>query len=505
MAPFFTNNSCNPFLPQDEPCTVGNYVAYAVNASNIHDIQVTVKFARERNIRLTIRNTGHDYNGKATGAGAIAVWTHYMKSMGTMNYTGSTYAGMALKFGAGVQTGEAYQYAHDRGLVIVGGNVPSVGLAGGYTQGGGHSPLSSILGLAADQALEWEVVTAEGDHLTASPTQNSDLYWALSGGGGGTYAIATSLTVKAHKDLMNSAANLTFSSEGASEDSFWNVVETFQVSLPSIVDAGAVAVFSLTNESFTLGPLQGPGLSKAHLEQLLGPTISRLKKENIKYNFLVDEYPTFYDSYKSYDPPVNVSQYQIGGRLIPRTLVQKNISALVSAERSILGSGSVAFISGVCVNVSVTDPTMNSVNPIWRTSLFDAVVATPFSYMNPESNIAFADMTTHKFLPLLEALTPSGGAYLNEADFQQPDFQSTLYGPNYQRLRSIKSRYDPDDMFYAVTAVGSEDWFEDQSRGGCSIRGLIAGKRFWAKSLQSLGTGFISSLKTVFAEEKAGQ
>ena len=104
MAPFFTNNSYNPFLPRDTRCVLGNYVSYAVNVSDIYDMQMTMKFVRERNIRLTIRNIGHDYNGKATGAGAIAVWTHYIKSMEILNYTSAKYAGVALRMGAGVQT-----------------------------------------------------------------------------------------------------------------------------------------------------------------------------------------------------------------------------------------------------------------------------------------------------------------------------------------------------------------------------------------------------------------
>lgn len=68
---------------------------------------------------------------------------------------------------------------------------------------------------------------------------------------------------------------------------------------------------------------------------------------------------------------------------------------------------------------------------------------------------------------MLEALTPGGGAYINEADFQQPDFQTVLYGKdNYARLTAIKKKYDPDDLFYAVTGVGSERWYEDQDKGG---------------------------------------
>lgn len=158
MAPYFTNDSCNPFLPRDAPCSLGNYIVYAVNASDAEDFKKTIKFTQRHNIRLTIRNTGHDYNGKATGAGAVGIWTHHMRSMKIFDYRSSTYNGKAMKVGAGVQATDAYRYAHNRSLVVVGGNCPTVGIAGGYTQGGGHSPLSSKFGMAADQALEWEVV-----------------------------------------------------------------------------------------------------------------------------------------------------------------------------------------------------------------------------------------------------------------------------------------------------------------------------------------------------------
>ena len=76
--------------------------------------------------------------------------------------------------GAGVRGFEAYAEAQKHGLRIVGGFYPSVGGAGGYTQGGGHPPLSSQYGLGADQVLEWEVVTAERSNIVASPKQLED-------------------------------------------------------------------------------------------------------------------------------------------------------------------------------------------------------------------------------------------------------------------------------------------------------------------------------------------
>ena len=94
----------------------------------------------------------------------------------------------------------------------------------------------------------------------------------------------------------------------------------------------------------------------------------------------------------------------------------------------------------------------------------------PYSYTISASNVAYADMMTSELLPKLEKLTPNGGAYINEADFQQPDFQRVFYGANYPVLKAIKKKYDPSDRLYAITAVGSEGWYEDQSRGGSLCR-----------------------------------
>lgn len=61
MAPFFTNQSCDPFTPEHSPCLFGNYVRYAINVSSALDVATGIRFAKERNIRLVIRNTGHEY------------------------------------------------------------------------------------------------------------------------------------------------------------------------------------------------------------------------------------------------------------------------------------------------------------------------------------------------------------------------------------------------------------------------------------------------------------
>jgi FAD/FMN-containing dehydrogenase len=73
-------------------------------------------------------------------------------------------------------------------------------MSGGYVQGGVHSPLLSTHGLAADIVLEWDIVIANGSRITATPDHHADLYWALSGGGGGTFAVVVSMTTRMHCD-----------------------------------------------------------------------------------------------------------------------------------------------------------------------------------------------------------------------------------------------------------------------------------------------------------------
>ena len=102
-----------------------------------------------------------------------------------------------------------------------------------------------------------------------------------------------------------------------------------------------------------------------------------------------------------------------------------------------------------------------------------------WNFTAPESEmIANQNLMTDEFIPSLQALAPTSGCYLNEVrastltaspvppltilssqgDFRQPNFTDVFYGINYPALRSIKAKYDPNDIFYATTAVGSDEW-----------------------------------------------
>jgi len=461
-APYFTNNSCNPFLPPSAPCVIGSYVSYSVNATDASIIKKTILFATYFNIRLVIRNTGLDYNGKSSGAGAIAIWTHALRQIDFLDYNSSNYTGKAVKVAAGVQGMDLFEAVSAQGLAVVGPEVPSVGYTGGYIQGGGHSALSSKYGLAVDQVLEWEVVDGRGRLLRASPTQNADLYWALAGGGGGTYGVVVSVTSKAYPDIPVIGANISFTNTGVTQDQFFEAIETYHESLPAIVDAGAVSVEFFTNSFFAVSPLTAPGLTSAQVEALLTPLTDKLKQLGIQYAQTITQFPGYLSEFQTMLAPVPVAVGQYGGRFIPRSVVEQNNTALTAAYRSIVEQGAEVACIGLNVNHSSDGSRpWNSANPYWRRTLIETAIQTTYNYTAPLSDaVAQQDLMTDVFIPSLTALTPDGGAYMNEGDFRQPGFQDVFYGSNYAELVQIKNKYDPYHVFYAVTAVGSDYWVE---------------------------------------------
>lgn len=113
-------------MPTDDPnsrkCTHGGYPIYAVNISSVRQIQLAINFARETNLRLVIKNTGHCYLGKSNGAGSLSIWTHNLKDLvyyPAIDIPG--YQGPAMKVGAGVTVREVYKKAEENDVSALGG------------------------------------------------------------------------------------------------------------------------------------------------------------------------------------------------------------------------------------------------------------------------------------------------------------------------------------------------------------------------------------------------
>ncbi|KAL4994334.1 hypothetical protein BDV10DRAFT_189141 [Aspergillus recurvatus] len=422
MSPYWLNNSCSPFSGSGSTCRLGNLASYAIDIADADAAVAGIRFAQQRNIRLIIKNTGHDYLGRSAGAGSLAL----------ANYTGP-----AVKVGAGVQVAELFRAAQRRGLRVVGGSCPTVGVAGGWLSGGGHGALSSAYGLGADQALEYEVVTATGQHLIASPRSHASLYWALSGGGPGNYAVILSVTIKAHRDGPVAGLSLTFTN--TNPDTYWRAIVAW---IRHLVDMDASHPTLNTATTFT--ELQSLNVTTRSLESRVSPT--------------------FYDHYQHFttSPLVNATNLTVGGRLIPRSLAQSptRLATLIETVQSITDSDPTAVFVIVSNNLTHenagNNPGSNAVHPAWRESLFLLTFGLPLQPQAPWDVLQSHQAEVNRWIDIFRSQTPGGGSYMNEATFDNSQWKQDYYGANYERLATIKAQYDPDYLLFANAAVASD-------------------------------------------------
>ncbi|KAI0010346.1 FAD-binding domain-containing protein [Xylariaceae sp. FL0662B] len=466
----FEGTTCVPHTvnPYAESCTIGAYPTISVNATNVAQIQLAINIARTLNLRLVVKNTGHDFGAKSLGAGALSIWTHNLKDIKFYDdYEEGSYRGPAFKMGAGVQTFEAYEAARSHNLTLVGPSGKTVGFTGGYVLGGGYSPLSSIYGMAADQVLSMEVVTADGRFVTASETSDPDLFWALRGGGGSTYGVVTSMVIKAYPKISVTTMTFNLSSGGqVTVDQFWQALRAYFEDFIKYTDAGNYAYFQINANSgnyiFNMAPWFAPNMTTAELQALTEPFFTALGDIGLDVQPVYQEFDDFYGAWDKSFPlePWGSNLGRSGSRLFPRENWEDadKLSATFDAIRYVVDAGGIVTAYNVAAAPRAGYPD-NAVNPAWRKTVLHAIDSVTWTQeMYTELITIWSSTLTNQWGPLWRSVSPGAGAYLSEADYIEPDFQHSFWGDKYERLYGLKKQLDPWDLFYAQNAVGSEDW-----------------------------------------------
>jgi FAD/FMN-containing dehydrogenase len=164
--------------------------AAIVRATSIADVMHTVRFCREHGIKASVRGGGHSAAGKAVADGALMIDLSLLREV-------QVDAGRKRAVAqGGAIWGEFDSACEANKLATTGGVISSTGV-GGLTLGGGMGWLMGKHGLSCDNLISADIVNAEGDHVSASATQNEDLFWAIRGGGG-NFGIITALEFKLH-------------------------------------------------------------------------------------------------------------------------------------------------------------------------------------------------------------------------------------------------------------------------------------------------------------------
>ncbi|AEO63034.1 uncharacterized protein THITE_2039882 [Thermothielavioides terrestris NRRL 8126] len=467
---YFTNDTCRPTTNPTDNCTLGYYPVLVIMAKTVAHIQAGINFARENNLRLIIRNTGHDFLGRSVGWGALVINTHSFQDIKfTDTWQGASgYNGSAVTVGAGVQAFQVLKQANalKPPKIMVTGECATVGVAGGLVQGGGHGPLTNLYGFLADTALEFKVITADGKLTTANAKTKADLFWALRGGGPAAFAVIVEATYKTFDDQPSAGVSFDIDASVTTNATlFWEAVRVFHGHSARMVDDHGLYVYwelGTAGQNLHVHPIVGVGMTADQLAAALQPLYDDLAALGVRPAVTTRAFPTFYDLYEAmFESEVAGNSALTGGWTVARADVAANSTGIVDAFRTVLGAGS--FIIGHMWSAGYGLPraewNASAVNPRFRDAVSKVITVVPVAGNAPLAEKAAAqDKLTNVVDAALRAAAPNGCAYVNEADPYQPNWQNAFWGTNYPALLKIRQKYDPDGLFYAVSTPGTENW-----------------------------------------------
>ncbi|KAG8946326.1 hypothetical protein FRC03_001424 [Tulasnella sp. 419] len=464
------NGTCFIGTPVDQPCDQGLVPVLAASANNADHVQKSVQFAKKHRLSVVVKNTGHDYLGRSTGAGSFMIWTHKLKGIEFSDaFTPSNAprrysAKPAVTVHAGEQWIDVYKAAHDKGVVVVGGAARSVGAAGGWALGGGHSPLGHKYGMGVDNIVQITLVTPDGKYRIANEYANKELFWGLRGGGGSAWGVILTVTYKTHPALNNVLAGLFLFNASTPEHAF-NFTTTAFAALPSVVDKGFSGYLFLFGTSFGFAVLQPDSkadpnntrdftLANNDLAPLLNYSTTHPGSGEVA--ILWTKHTSYWDWFNNTIGDVSIGENTwIGGRLVTRDAFINRPDQLADLFR--LG-GSINVVAGGAV--SKVDPDSVALNPAWRNgALASANVgygAWPDS-ANATEILWRQQQTTALSERLGDIIGPGSGAYFNEADPNEPNWKEVFWGKShYSRLLRLKRSIDPQNLFTCNRCVGSD-------------------------------------------------
>ncbi|KAM3537105.1 hypothetical protein ARSEF1564_009972 [Beauveria bassiana] len=362
------------------------------------------------------------------GYGSISIYVHNAFRPQQSGALDTEESQIAATIGAGVQDAELFAAMTQKGLLAVGGTNQDVGVVG-WATGGGHGFMTGKFGQGADNIIEAEIVTPHGELITANVYQNQDIFWAIRGGGGGTFGVIVSLTIKAYPMpklevwSLNAAANNNTDSK-----SWWSLIARLHSLLPELQDQGIHGYYTITgppaSKMLTFGAaLLLWGGANGTFENALRPVQKLLTEANDTSTYRLAPLPitSFADLLALYPADkTGVSTTITASRLISRQTVKEKESLLAQTleqvgPRAVAPSdGSPNFSVSGTMTISKT-AVDNALNPAWRGTAVHFITSRSWGQSLPKRQaLQIVNDMTYSKLNALKELDPGSGAYLNE-------------------------------------------------------------------------------------------
>lgn len=403
-----------------------------------HGISVCLQWAQQNKVPLAIRCGGHSYEGFSQSPGLV-IDTRMMNEI--LSSSSNT-----VLVGGGVKLGDLNTFLTAKKLAIPVGSCPTVGVSG-HATGGGYGLLARPFGLACDNLESLSLVTADGQRVTASATENQNLFWACRGGGGGSFGIITRLEFKAHQ-LSNAsvfraswsidettAAALLQAWQGWASGANSDMTCLMKIAKIKSVDP-LKQLFSVKCIGQTIG-------SETSATQELTTNIFSIKKPD-SYTIATLSYADAVKHFSGADTD-SPSVYMKGKSDYIKTVMSneglkvffKNLPDTIAVIFDSYG-GKIRDLKDDDTAFRHRSDTICSVQYYseWSSSMHTA------SRLN--------QMRT--FYNLLRPYV-SGSAYVNYCDLDLKDWKTAYWGENLDRLIEIKKLYDPENLFNHAQSI----------------------------------------------------
>jgi len=413
---------------------IDKHPAVVVRVANAGDVMATIRYARDNGLDLSIRGGGHSGPGFGTNDGGVVIDFSRMRGV-RVDPSAKT-----ARAEGGTTWGDFNAATHAFGLATTGGIISTTGIAG-LTLGGGIGYLTRGNGLSLDNLVSADVVTADGQLLVASESENPDLFWALCGGGG-NFGVCTSLEYKLHPvqnvywgpmfyEIEETENILRFYRDYIKDaPDEMGAFPAFQIAppLPFIPEDRHGDMFAAIVACWSGDPKEGERQFKTFHD------VAEVKAEMVGPVPYPAINAAFDDLY-----PKGIRQYWKGNFV--KELTDEAIAAHVGHGPNAPTVSSTMHlypINGACHRVDADATAFGH-----RDANFSMVIiAASNDPSQDEANTKWVRDYSDAIAPYSEI-----GGYVNFMDDDDDERVRANYGGNYDRLTDIKRKYDPDNVF----------------------------------------------------------
>ncbi|KAL8286309.1 hypothetical protein RQP46_004797 [Phenoliferia psychrophenolica] len=404
-----TNATASQENAATSSCEQGSVSPYFLAVRTPLDVQRALAFSESHGVPLSIKSSGHDYKGHSISKGSLGLWS-----------------------GAGL--GDVYAFADKYNVTAIGGYVSTVSMSGGWVQ------------------IQFRLVTPDGIYRVANKCQNSDLFWALRGGGGGTFGVVFDAT---HTVELATPIQVYTPTSINTTLEFYDIVinNTAQwksegwgghVSGPGLIYVNPLISLQEAQDSMD----QVGTWAAAHNGSCDISTVANWQAFNLKY--LVD------------------AQAPVGRALIGASALLPT-SAFTTAEgrkkvldlmtTNLIDYGIMSYVpvvgSPAALNTGAT-----AVNPAWYSTVWELTASDIMPFGASISEVKELYIEAHHRANAIQAAFPGSGVYFNEGEVYQTNHTTAFWGDNYPRLLEVKTKYDPShllDVWQGVGWKGAQD------------------------------------------------